>query len=56
MKTKFLYGSSKKVVKGDELADKVWFRGMYSMLGKYKRVTVWVLHDQGIGSIGVVKN
>ena len=36
-------GSFGKVVKGDELVDKVWFRRMYSMLGKYKRVTVWVL-------------
>ena len=38
------------------MVDKVWFRGMYSMLGKYTKVIVWVLQDQGTGSTGTVKN
>ena len=56
MKTQFLQGFFRKVVKGDDLADKMWFRGMYSMLEKYTRVTIWVLQDQGTRSTGTVTN
>ena len=56
LETMFLHGSFKKVVRGFDLAEEMWFRGVYSMLGKYTRVIVWVLQDQGTGSIGIVKN
>ena len=46
----------RKVVKGDDLAEKKWFRDMYSMLGKYTRVIVWVLQDLGTGKKIIVIN
>ena len=56
LKTRFLQGYFRKFVKGDDLANKMLFKGMYSMLGKYTRVIVWVLQDQGTGSRGMVTN
>ena len=56
LKTMFLQGSFRKFVKGDDLADKIWFRGMYSMLGRYTMVIGWVLQDQGTGSTEIVAN
>ena len=56
MKAQILQGIFRKFVRGDGLADKMWFRGMYSMLGKYTEVTIWVLQDQGMGSTRIVTN